>query len=320
MTDLRPADGVTEEQLLGAAASVEARSQHPLARAVVRAAESRAILFSLASDATSVTGRGIRATVDGATVEVGRALLFEESSVPVPGSILASVESLEREGRSTMIVRRRPTGARASRDSSADSTRAAGNEWLGVVGIADRPRPGVRETLSLLRALGIRRVFMLTGDNAGVADAVGREVGVDEVRAGLLPEGKVTAIRMLAGEGPVAMVGDGVNDAPALACATVGIAMGGAGTAAALETADIVLMGDDLGRLPFVIGLSRASRRVIRKNLFVSLAVIAVLIVATTTGVIGIGAAVVMHEGSTLVVIANALRLLRYGSREPAVA
>jgi Cd2+/Zn2+-exporting ATPase len=299
VTDLRPADGVTEEQLLGTAASVEARSQHPLARAVVRAAESRTIAFPVASDATSVTGRGIRATVEGETVEVGRALLFEEASLAVPAQIRASVEALEREGRSTMIVRRAP------------------GEWLGVIGIADRPRPGVREILSRLRTLGIRRVVMLTGDNAGVGDAVGREVGVDEVRAGLLPEGKVTAIRLLAGEGPVAMIGDGVNDAPALAFATVGIAMGGAGTAAALETADVALMGDDLGRLPFVIGLSRASRRVIRQNLFVSLAVIAVLIVATTTGVIGIGAAVVMHEGSTLVVIANALRLLSY-SQPPA--
>ncbi|MFN0099872.1 MAG: heavy metal translocating P-type ATPase [Gemmatimonadaceae bacterium] len=299
VTDLRPADGVTEEQLLGTAASVEARSQHPLARAVVRAAESRTIAFPVASDATSVTGRGIRATVEGETVEVGRALLFEEASLAVPAQIRASVEALEREGRSTMIVRRAP------------------GEWLGVIGIADRPRPGVREILSRLRTLGIRRVVMLTGDNAGVGDAVGREVGVDEVRAGLLPEGKVTAIRLLAGEGPVAMIGDGVNDAPALAFATVGIAMGGAGTAAALETADVALMGDDLGRLPFVIGLSRASRRVIRQNLFVSLGVIAVLIVATTTGFIGIGAAVIMHEGSTLVVIANALRLLSY-SQPPA--
>ncbi len=300
VTDLRPSEGVTEERLLGTAASVEVRSQHPLARAVVRAAESRAIRFAAASDAMSVTARGIRATVDGERVEVGRVLLFEEAGIVVPASIRASADALERAGRSTMIVRR---GASSS-----------SSEWLGVLGIADRPRPGVRETLRELRALGIRRVVMLTGDNAGVGNAVGSEVGVDEVRAGLLPEGKVTAIRLLAGEGPVAMVGDGVNDAPALAYATVGIAMGGAGTAAALETADVALMGDDLGRLPFVVGLSRASRRVIRQNLYVSLGVIALLIVATTTGVIGIGAAVVMHEGSTLVVIANALRLLRYGA------
>lgn len=153
---------------------------------------------------------------------------------------------------------------------------------------------------------------MLTGDNPGVGKAIGDAVGIDEVRASLLPEDKVSAVQELAGQGPVAMVGDGVNDAPALAHATVGIAMGGAGTAAALETADIALMGDDLGRLPFAVGLSHRARSVIRQNLYVSLGVIIVLLIATATGSIGIGPAVVAHEGSTLVVIANALRLLAY--------
>jgi Cd2+/Zn2+-exporting ATPase len=156
---------------------------------------------------------------------------------------------------------------------------------------------------------------MLTGDNQGVGAAVGAAVGVDRVLAGLLPEDKVTAIKQLAADGPVAMVGDGVNDAPALAHATVGIAMGGAGTAAALETADVALMGDDLGRLPFAIGLSRQARRVIRQSLWISLGVIAGLVVATIGGFAGIGPAVIVHEGSTLVVIANALRLLRYQAR-----
>jgi Cd2+/Zn2+-exporting ATPase len=182
--------------------------------------------------------------------------------------------------------------------------------------VADEPRPGVRDTLNRLRAVGVRRIVMLTGDNAGVGNAVGDAVGVDEVRAGLLPEDKVKAIQELAQNGTVAMVGDGVNDAPALAHATVGIAMGGAGTAAALETADVALMGDDLGRLPFAIGLSRTARGVIKQNLFVSLGVIALLVVATVTGLIGIGPAVIVHEGSTLVVIANALRLLAYRGDE----
>ncbi len=167
--------------------------------------------------------------------------------------------------------------------------------------------------LERLRGTGVRRIVMLTGDHRAVGEAISREVGVDEVRGELMPEDKVTAIQELLREhGQVAMVGDGVNDAPALAHATVGIAMGAAGTATALETADVALMGDDLGRLPFAIGLSRHARAIIRQNLFLSLGVIALLIIATTTGAFGIGPAVLVHEGSTLVVIANALRLFLY--------
>jgi Zn2+/Cd2+-exporting ATPase len=186
-------------------------------------------------------------------------------------------------------------------------------QWLGVLGLADRPREGVRDVLDRLRKTGLKRIVMLTGDHRAVGEVIGQEVGVDEVRGELLPGDKVTAIQALLKEyGPVAMVGDGVNDAPALAQATVGIAMGAAGTATALETADVALMADDLARLPFAIGLSRKARAIIRQNLYLSLGVIAVLILATTTGVFGIGPAVFVHEGSTLVVIANALRLLLY--------
>ena len=167
--------------------------------------------------------------------------------------------------------------------------------------------------LDQLRGLGIKRIVMLTGDNAGVGQAVGNQVGVDEVKAGLLPEDKVAAIReMVQTYGSVAMVGDGVNDAPALANATVGIAMGGAGTAVALETADAALMGDDLSRLPFALALSRKVRTVIRQNLFIAMGVIAVLVTASIGGWSGIGPTVIVHEGSTLVVLANALRLLAF--------
>ena len=306
VTDLAPADGVDEVELLSMTAAVERRSQHPLARAIMKAAEGRAVTVPDAGELSSVTGKGVRATVDGRTVEVGRLLMFEDggsgspSAANVPEAIRESVTRLEGNGRTTMTVRTTSSGDGAVR-------------WLGVIGIADEPRADVRATLDRLRATGIKRIVMLTGDNAGVGNAVGSQVGVDEVRADLLPEDKVEAIKALAAEGRVAMVGDGVNDAPALAHATVGIAMGGAGTAAALETADIALMGDDLGRLPFAVGLSRQARAIIKQNLYVSLGVIGLLAIATVTGRVGIGPAVVVHEGSTLLVLMNALRLLTYG-------
>jgi Cd2+/Zn2+-exporting ATPase len=305
VTELRPVPGVSEERLLATAAAVERRSQHPLARAILQAAEARGLTLPEAGELASVTGRGLRSTIDGTTVEVGRLLMFEEGGATVPDAVREAVATLEGIGRTTVVVRR-------GGNETADHQDAA-DGWLGVIGVADEPRPGVRQTLDALRQVGIRRIVMLTGDNPGVGNAVGRAVGVDEVRAGLLPEDKVTAIEELAAQGRVAMVGDGVNDAPALAHATVGIAMGGAGTAAALETADVALMGDDLGRLPFAIGLSRQARGIIKQNLAISLGVIVLLVVATTTGVLGIGPAVVFHVGSTLVVIANALRLLTYG-------
>lgn len=294
VTEVVPATGVQEAEVLRYAAAVERQSQHPLAEAVVRRAEEEGLELPDAGALESVTGRGVRATVDGQVVAVGNLRLWEDAGEAVPEGIGAAVARLRDAGTSVMAVRR-------------------GEQWLGVIGLADQAREGVRDVLDRLRELGIARVVMLTGDNRRVAETIAAEVGVDDVRADLLPEEKATAVRELVEEyGAVAMVGDGVNDAPALANATVGIAMGGAGTAVALETADIALMADDLGRLPFAVGLSRRAGSVIRQNLAISLAVIAALIVATTTGVFGIGVAVIVHEGSTLVVVANALRLLNF--------
>ena len=176
----------------------------------------------------------------------------------------------------------------------------------------DTPRLVAAQVMAELRALGIERLIMISGDNQQVADAVAKTVGLTEARGDLMPEQKVEAIKALRDQhGKVAMVGDGVNDAPAMANATVGIAMGAAGSDVALETADVALMADDLAQLPFAVGLSRSTSRIIKQNLWVSLGVVAVLIPATIFG-LNIGTAVLFHEGSTLIVVANALRLLAY--------
>jgi Cd2+/Zn2+-exporting ATPase len=183
----------------------------------------------------------------------------------------------------------------------------------GVIALADTLRPEVPATMAALRALGVTETVMLTGDHARIAETVARQAGMTRVVAELMPEDKLAAIRELSERfGVVAMVGDGVNDAPALANATVGIAMGGAGTDVALETADVALMADDLTKLPFAVSLGRATRAVVRQNLVLALGVIALLGVTSLTGLTGIGIAIVLHEGSTLIVTANALRLLAH--------
>ena len=298
VTDVVPAEGVDAAELLRVSAAVEALSAHPLAEAVVRRARAGGLDLPQAADLERLTARGVIAQVDGQTVEIGRPRLWEAQGSAVPASIRDALAEVRAAGRSVMAVRH-------------------GERWLGVLGVADAPRPGARDALDRLRALGLGPLVMLTGDHAGVGASVGAAVGVDEVRADLLPEDKVVAVKeLLAHHGRVAMIGDGVNDAPALAHATVGIAMGGAGTAVALETADVALMGDELATLAFAVGLSRQARRVIVQNLMIAMVVIAVLIFATATGGIGIGLAVFFHEGSTLVVLVNALRLLAFS--EPA--
>ena len=294
LTDAVPLDADTEDTLIQVAASVERQSQHPLAQAVVRAAESRSLDLLVAGPLESITARGVRANVNGEVVEIGSTRLWTDRGVPIPMAIELSIDKLQKSGRSVMIVKH-------------------GSQWLGALGLADQARAGVPEVLDKLRALKLRPLVMLTGDNRGVAEATAKEVGVDDVRADLLPEDKVTAIRqLLQSHGRLAMVGDGVNDAPALAQATVGIAMGGAGTAVALETADVALMADDLATLPFAVGLSRKAARIIKQNLIVSMAVIGSLALATLAGWAGIGTAVLLHEGSTMVVVLNSLRLLTY--------
>jgi Zn2+/Cd2+-exporting ATPase len=286
-----PAPGVSEQEILAAAAAAESNSTHPIAIAVIDGARERGIEPAVAESMEAVHGKGVRASVNGEIVCLGNAALFQGEAVP--DDIAKTVMKLEAAGQTTIIVRR---GAR----------------FLGVLGVADTMRHEAKETLSALRRIGIRRSVMLSGDNLSVAKAIAKQVGIDDARAPLMPDGKVAALRGLAKEGGVAMVGDGVNDAPALAAASVGIAMGGAGSDVALETADLVLMGDGLHHLPFSVKLARTASSVIGQNLFIALGVSAVLIIASIFGWVRIGEAVILHEGSTILVVANGLRLLGY--------
>lgn len=281
-----------EASLLATAASVESRSSHPLAKAVVQAARQRQLDWPTASAVQSVTGKGLHAVVSTAQVSIGNLRLFEPDDVP--DAVRQQVARLEALGKTTMLVR-------------------ADGAFLGLLALADTPRPGTREVFARLASLGMGQVVMLTGDNEQVAKAVAQSVGIIDVRAALLPEDKLKVIDELMHKGQlVAMVGDGVNDAPAMARATIGIAMGGAGTDVALETADVALMADDLSKLPFAIALSRASHTIVQQNLWAAFGVVALLIPATLFGLASMGIAVLIHEGSTVLVVLNALRLLRF--------
>lgn len=297
LTDVVAFNDIAESELLQVAIAVERLSDHPLATAVVRDGNARlqSNSSSEAHDVQSITGRGVKATVDGQQVFIGNERLFAEvEGTTMPEALRESVKKLKANGRTTMIVRR-------------------GDTYLGVLGLMDTPREAAKAVIAELKKLGLQRVIMLSGDSQQVADAVAKSVGIDEAMGDLMPEQKVDAIRKLSQEGGVAMVGDGVNDAPAMANATVGIAMGAAGSDVALETADVALMADDLSHLPFAVGLSRQTSRIIRQNLWFSLGMVVFLVPATILG-LQMGAAVVFHEGSTLLVVVNALRLLSYRS------
>lgn len=289
-----PALGWKEADLLSLTAGAEARSAHPLARAIVRSAQARGAPVSVMDELESLTGLGLRAVSNSRIIWIGNQKLMEEANIPLSPDALDQGQSFQQAGKTLMWV-------------AVDKTA------VGVIALADTLRQEAAPTMKALKAAGVEHTIMLTGDNARSASAIAAQVGLTDFRADLLPEDKLTVIRELVKEyGQVAMIGDGVNDAPALANATVGIAMGGAGTDVALETADVALMGDDLSKLPFAVGLGRATRAIIVQNLFIALGVIVLLIITSLTGIVSIGMAVVFHEGSTLVVVANALRLLGY--------
>lgn len=282
----------SSDDLLALAASVEKRSEHPLGNAIVAAADKRNLPLVNVDDLTATTGLGVTGTVDGALVQIGNKRMLEAANQVWPEPLRRRARQLETEGKTVVGISRN-------------------NHPLGFVAIADTLRPNAREALDTMRKRGIKRIIMITGDTRRVAAAVAHQVGIDEFYADLLPQEKVELVERLAQQDPTAMVGDGVNDAPALAVSHLGIAMGAIGSDVALETADVVLMRDDLMRLPYLVDLSRRARTIVWQNIAFSLAVIVVLILSVFVITLPLPLGVVGHEGSTLLVVLNGLRLLR---------
>ncbi len=295
LTGVYPLNGFSEDQLLQVIIAIEKLSDHPLAAAMVKGGmEKLKKDVPAASNVEGITGRGVKATYEGTTVHIGNKELFTEKNNQLPDDLKTKIEELEKQGNTTMLVQQN-------------------DNYIGIITLMDVARKDAKETLAALNKMGIRKMIMLTGDNQLVADAIAKEIGITDALGNLMPEQKVEAIdKLRKEEKKVAMVGDGVNDAPAMAKSTVGIAMGAAGSDVALETADIALMADQLNNLPFAIGLSKKAHGIIRQNLVISLGMVAILIPLTILGIAHIGPAVIGHEGSTLVVVFNALRLLAY--------
>jgi Cd2+/Zn2+-exporting ATPase len=284
------------DSLLRLAATVEARSEHPLAMAIVHAGRNLKAGAPEATQFTAFPGLGAKAWVDGREVYVGNARLFREQGIPT-GDVDSLLEDEQAQGRTVVVV--------GTREGA-----------LGTISLADSLRHDARQTVGSLREAGISYVAMLTGDNERTAGAIARAVGVDEYYAGLLPADKLGAVeRITKQRGPVAMVGDGVNDAPALAAAQVGIAMGVAGTDAALEVADVALMSDDLSRLNYALLLSRRTLSTIQANVAASLIVKAVALVLAALGMLPLWGAIFADMGVSLLVTLNGMRLLGYGRR-----
>jgi Cd2+/Zn2+-exporting ATPase len=305
VTDVVPLGGATEADVLALAAAAEKRSPHPLAQAVVRAADARGVAFTAAEQLVNHLGKGLVATRGGTTIAVGTPELFASLGLEPPGEALEAVRTFAADARTAMIVH-------------GDST------W-GVIAAADEVRPTSAATVRELRRLGVTRLAVLSGDNAHTVDAIARRTGMDERHGELLPEDKVRVIADLErAHGAVAMIGDGVNDAPALARASVGIAMGGIGSDAAMESADVVLMADDLTALPYALRLAQRANRVVIQNLVIATGVMLMLVAwvfagqALPLGQLKLPVAVSGHEGSTVVVILNGLRLL--AGRRPRAA
>lgn len=279
-------------ELLSLALSIESFSNHPLAVAIVQYANDFAERRIIEKRAINVVeGKGIAAVIDNENVKIGKLSFL---STTIPNIIQEKIVLFESKGYTLVGV-------------------ATNTNFLGLIALIDQPKPTAANMLKNLRKQGIKKLLMLTGDQQSVAQTVGEALGIKEVRGGLLPEDKVAAIKELNTRyGKTAMIGDGVNDAPAMATSTVSIAMGAAGSDIALETADIALLSDNIRQIPFAVGLSRKAKQIIKQNLFISLSSIALLIPLAIFNITGIGATVILHEGTTILVILNALRLLGY--------
>jgi Cd2+/Zn2+-exporting ATPase len=291
VTDVVTFGEVSQAELLAVAAGIECRSGHPLADAILRKAKEDKVSYETAlEDFGEITGKGVKAKMNGNMCFVGSTRFLQENAIPTEEA-QEQIANLENEGKTTILV---------GRDGAL----------LGALAIADALRPGAREAIRVIRDAGIKTV-MLTGDNERCAKAIASQVGVDEYYAQLLPDDKVDVVKQLKEKyGSVAMVGDGVNDAPAMAVSNVGIAMGAAGTDVAIEAGDIVLMSDDLSKLNYVRELSQRTVMTIKQNIAVSLVNVAFMVVAALLGYLGLVTGLLLNEISALLVIANALRLL----------
>ncbi|WP_292380163.1 heavy metal translocating P-type ATPase [Methanosarcina sp. UBA289] len=292
VTDIIPTDGIPDKEFLSIASAIESRSEHPLAEAIVKSAKEHGAEISSISAFEAIPGKGARAMVQGKTYQIGNSRLFTEQAIDLK-HIESEVSRLQNEGKTVMML--------------GDEERV-----LGLIAVADVLRENSGQAINKLKKVGIKKVIMLTGDNESTARAIATKSGVDDFRADLLPEDKVDAIKsLLAEHGKVAMVGDGVNDAPAMAISTVGIAMGAAGTDTALETADIALMADDLTKLTYTMRLSRKTLSIIKQNISFALIIKGLILLMVVPGWLTLWLAVAGDMGSSLLVTLNGMRLLR---------
>jgi Cd2+/Zn2+-exporting ATPase len=291
-----------QEEMLWLAAAVEARSEHPIARAIVAEAKRRFMPIERVLKFQSVAGHGVSAEVRGRRIAVGNLKYFDGYESPERLQLERQMDLMQDAGKTGMLVA----------EIIGEQIELATVRYLGFIAVADQIRSEAPAIVARLRELGVKRVVMITGDGPRVAAAVAKKCGIDEVHADLLPQDKVRVIQRLKEAGRTAMVGDGINDAPALATADVGIAMGAAGTDVAMETADVVLMSDALEGVPYTLAISRRTRRVVYQNLTFALVVIVVLIISALGFQLALPIGVVGHEGSTVLVCLNGLRLLRF--------